>query len=144
MRKVCFVPADLEAQTASVEAGFVHGAVLVHEAAAQVLVLQGVQLAVAVVLEQLLGEMQQRSQLTQSVAVRLHLRGVVLGPEEGAAVVGGDVTALVNDVKKTRLQDLNDRERQSGVWPGTRVQYLLYFHVIRDTLFPYRNIFPSL
>lgn len=111
MKEVCFVPADLKAQTASVEAGFVHGAVLVHEAAAQVLVLQGVELAVGVVSEQLLGQMQERSQLTQSVAVSLHLRRVVLGPEEGAAVVGGDVTALVNDVKKTRLQDLNDRER---------------------------------
>lgn len=96
-----------------------HGAVLVHEAAAQVPVLQGVQLAVGVVVEQLLGQMQERSQLTQRVAVGLHLRSVVLGPEEGAAVVGGDVTALVNDVEKTRLQDLNDRGRQSGVWRGT-------------------------
>lgn len=111
--------ADLKAQAASVEAGFVHGAVLVHEATAQVPLLQGVELAVGVVMEQLLGQMQQRSQLTQSVAIRLHLGGVVLGPEEGAAVVGGDVTALVNDVKKTRLQDLNDKDTQSGVWTGT-------------------------
>lgn len=120
MRKeVAFAPADLEAQAAPIEAGFVHGAVLVHEAAAQVLVLQGVELAVGVVAEQLLGQMQERSQLAQSVAVGLHLRRVVLRPEEGAAVVGGDVTALVNDVEKTGLQDLNDREGQSGVWRGT-------------------------
>lgn len=118
-----------------------------HEAAAQVPVLQGVQLAVGVVFEQLLGQMQQRSQLTQSVAVSLHLRSVVLGPEEGAAVVGGDIMALVNDVKKTRLQDLNDRDRQSGVCArdtSNILNQLFYFHFIRDTLFPYRNIFPSL
>lgn len=110
-----------------------------HEATAQVPVLQGVELAVGVVMEQLLGQMQQRSQLTQSVAVGLHLGSVVLRPEEGAAVVGGDVTALVNDVKKTRLQDLNDKG-QSGVWTwdskASTSQQHFYFHFNRDTLFP--------
>lgn len=101
-----------------------HGAVLVHEATAQVPVLQGVQLATGVVTEQLLGQMQERSQLAQSVAVSLHLGSVVLCPEEGAAVVGGDVTALVNDVKKTGLQDLSDKERPSGVWTKGHAHYL--------------------
>ena len=30
----------------------------------------------------------------------------MVGPEEGSAVVGGDVPALVNDVQKARLQNL--------------------------------------
>lgn len=102
--------ADLKAQTAAVEAGFVHGAVLLHKLAAQVRVLQGVELAAHVVVEQLLGQMQECSQLTQSVAIGLHLRGIVLRPEEGAVAVRGDISALVNYVKKTRLQDLKERK----------------------------------
>lgn len=139
-----FVRADLKAQTAAVEAGFVHGAVLVHEAMAQVPVLQGVQLAVGIAAEQLLGQMQQRPQLTQSAAVGLHLGRVVLRPEEGTAVVGGDVAALVNDVKETRLQDLHDKERQSGVWTGDTSSLFnqhFYFHFNRDTLSPDKNVF---
>lgn len=103
--------ADLEAQTAAIEAGLVHGAVLLHELAAQLGVLQRVELAVRVVAEQLLRQMQEGSQLTQSVAVRLHLRGVVVRPEEGTVVVGGDITALVNDVEKTGVQNLKDRKQ---------------------------------
>lgn len=103
--------ADLEAQTAAIEAGLVHGAVLLHELAAQVGVLQRVELAMHVVTEQLLRQMQEGSQLTQSVAVRLHLRGIVVRPEEGTVVVRGDITALVNDVEKTGVQNLKDRKK---------------------------------
>lgn len=88
-----------------------HGAVLLHEPAAQVLVLQGVQLAVVVVVDQLLGEVDQGTQLTQSAAVRLHLRGIVVRPEEGTIAIGGNITALVNDVQKARQQDLKQRKR---------------------------------
>lgn len=102
--------ADLKAQTAAIEAGFVHGAVLLHKLAAQVRVLQRVELAAHVVVEQLLGQMQEGSQLTESVAISLHLRGIVLRPEEGAVAVRGDISALVNYVKKTRLQDLKERK----------------------------------
>lgn len=102
--------ADLKAQTAAIEAGFVHGAVLLHKLAAQVHVLQRVELAAHVVIEQLLGQMQKSPQLTESVAISLHLRGIVLRPEEGAVAVRGDISALVNYVKKTRLQDLKDRK----------------------------------
>lgn len=102
--------ADLKAQTAAIEAGFVHGAVLLHKLAAQVRVLQRVELATHVVVEQLLGQMQEGSQLTESVAISLHLRGIVLRPEEGTVAVRGDISALVNYVKKTRLQDLKERK----------------------------------
>lgn len=42
--------AHLEAKAATVEAGFVHGHVLLHKPAAQLLVLQVVQLAILVVI----------------------------------------------------------------------------------------------
>lgn len=83
-----------------------HGAVLLHEPAAQLGVLQHVQLAVLVVVDELPGEVEERPQLAQRAAVRLHLRGVVLGPEEGAAVVRGDVATLVDDVQEAGLQHL--------------------------------------
>lgn len=76
--------------------------------------MQGVQLTIVVVTDQPLGEMQQGAQLTQSAAVRLHLGGVVLGPEEGTIVVGGNVLPLVNDVDKARLQDLKDRQQREN------------------------------
>lgn len=97
---------DLESQTASEKTGLVHGAVLLHKPAAQVPVLLGEQLTVLVVVEEPLGEVDQGAQLTEGVAVRLNLGGVVVSPEEGTVVVGGDVTALLNDVQKARLQDL--------------------------------------
>lgn len=78
---------DLEAQTAAIETSFVHGAVLLHKLAAQVAFLQGVQLAVVVVIEELLGEVEEGSQLAQGAAVRLHLRGIVFRPEEGTLVI---------------------------------------------------------
>lgn len=111
-----------------------HGAVLVHKAPAQIPVLQRVELAAGIVAEQLLGQMEQRSQLAQSPAVGLHLRGIVLSPEKGAAVVGGDVTALVNDVKQTRLQDLDDKRGQSEIWTEDNTSNVLKQHFSRDTL----------
>lgn len=107
-----FPPADLKAQTAAIEAGFVHGAVLLHKLATQVHVLQRVQLPVAIVVDQPLGEVEQGAKLTQSTAVRFHLRGVVVRSEEGTVVVGGNVTALVYDVQKARLQDLKERRKE--------------------------------
>lgn len=82
----CFVP-DLKTQTAAVETGFVHGAVLLHKPVAQVAVLLGVQLAVVVVVDQPLAEVEQSSQLAQGAAVRLHLGGVVVRPEEGTVEI---------------------------------------------------------
>lgn len=107
-----FLLADLKAQTAAIETGFVHGAVLLHKLAAQVPVLQGVQLAVVVVVDQPLGEVEQGAQLTQSAAVCLHLRGIVVRPEEGTVVVRCNVTALVNDVQKARQQNLKERKKE--------------------------------
>lgn len=107
-----FPPADLKAQTAAVETGFVHGAVLLHKLATQVPVLQRVQLPLAIVVDQPLGEVEQGAKLTQSTAVRLHLGGVVVRSEEGTVVVGGNVTALVYDVHKARLQDLKERRKE--------------------------------
>lgn len=106
--------ADLKAQTAAIETGFVHGTVLLHKLAAQVScrVLQRVQLAVVVVIDQLLGEVKQGTQLTQSAAVCFHLRDIVVCPEEGSVVVRGNVTALVNDVQKAGLQDLKGRKKE--------------------------------
>lgn len=98
--QIRFLSADLETQTAAVETGLVHGAVLLHELAAQLPVLQRVELAVVVVVDQPLGEMQQGAQLTQSTAVCLHLGGVVISSEKGTVVVGGNVPSLVNDVQK--------------------------------------------
>lgn len=125
--------ADLKAQTAAIEAGFVHGAVLLHKLAAQVRVRQRVELAAHVVVEQLLGQMQEGSQLTQSVAISLHLRGIVLRPEEGAVAVRGDISALVNDVKKTRLQDLKERKSIRSL--------VQYFHPVFLFPFQHMNIF---
>lgn len=110
-----FLPADLKAQTAAVETGFVHGAVLLHKLAAQVPVLQGVQLATLVVVDELLGEVEKGTQLTQSAAVRLHLRGIVLGPEEGTVVIRNNVAALLNYVQKASLQDLKERKTNRPV-----------------------------
>lgn len=110
-----FLPADLKAQTAAVETGFVHGAVLLHKLAAQVPVLQGVQLAAVVVVDELLGEVEKGTQLTQSAAVRLHLRGIVLGPEEGTVVIRNNVAALLNYVQKASLQDLKERKTNRPV-----------------------------
>lgn len=105
--------ADLKAQTAAIETGFVHGTVLLHKLAAQVSVLQRVQLAVVVVIEQLLGKVEQGTQLTQSTAVCFHLRDIVVCPEEGSVVVRGNVSALVNDVQKAGLQDLKRRKTEN-------------------------------
>lgn len=102
-------PADLKAQTASIETGFVHGAVFLHVSVAQVQVLQGVQLAKIVVVDQPLGEVEQRSQLAKGAAVGLHLGGVVFRSEEGALVIRGNVASLVEEVQKTRLQHLKSR-----------------------------------
>ncbi len=113
-----FVLADLKAQTAAIETGFVHGAVLLHKPAAQVPVLQGVQLAVVVVVDEPLGEVEQSTQLAQSAAVCLHLRGVVVRPEEGTVAIRGNVTALVNDVQKARLQDLKERKKNNSTFAG--------------------------
>lgn len=113
LKKKKNLSADLKTQAPAVEAGLVHGAVLLHELVAQLPVLQRVELAAVVVVEEPLGEVQQGAQLTQSAAVRLHLAGVVVGPEEGAGVVGGNVAALVDDVQKARLQDLEEgKERK--------------------------------
>ena len=106
MKSSLFSLADLKAQTAAIETGFVHGAVLLHKLAAQLPVLQGVQLAVVIVIDQPLGEVEQCAQLAQSAAVRLHLRGIMICPEEGTVVIGGNVTALVDDVQKAGVQDL--------------------------------------
>lgn len=106
--------ADLKAQTAAIETGFVHGTVLLHKLAAQVSVLQRVQLAVVVVTDQLLGKVEQGTQLTQSTAVCFHLRDIVVCPEEGSVVVRGNVTALVNDVQKAGLQDLKRRKKENA------------------------------
>ena len=101
-------PTDLEAQAAAVEAGLVHGGVLLHEPPAQDAVLQGVQLPVAVVVEQALGEVEEGAELAQGAAVGLHLGGVVLRPEEGPAAAGGDVAAFVDDVEEAGLQHLRE------------------------------------
>lgn len=88
-----------------------HGAVLLHKLAAQLPVLQGVELAVVVVVDEPLGEVQQGSQLAQSAAVCLHLGGVVVGSKKGPVAVGSDIASLVNNVQKARLQDLEDRKK---------------------------------
>lgn len=115
MRNISLMLADLKAQTTAVETCFVHGAVLLHKPAAQVPVLKGVQLAGGVVIHQLLGEVEQGTQLAQGAAVRLHLRCIVVCPEEGTVVIRGNVTALVNDVQKAGVQDLKGKkEREKG------------------------------
>lgn len=106
------LPAHLEAQAASVEAGLVHGAVLLNEAVAQVGILRRVQMPVGVVVDEPLGEVEQRPQLAEGAAVRLHLRGVVLRPEEGSSAVGGDVATFMDDVHQAGLQHLQAAEEK--------------------------------
>lgn len=122
--------ADLKAQTAAIETGLVHGAVLLHKLAAQVSVLQRVQLAVVVVIEQLLGEVEQGTQLTKSTAVCFHLRDIVVCPEEGSVVVRGNVTALVNDVQKAGLQNLKRRKKENAVCSQGRNMEFISIHVL--------------
>lgn len=113
---------DLKAQTASIETGFVHGAVLLHKPSAQVPVMQGVQLAGVIVVEQPLGEVEQGTQLAQSAAVGLYLRRIVVRPEEGTVAITGNVTALVNDVQKARQQYL--KERKNSVTFAEKIETL--------------------
>ena len=101
--------ADLKAQTAAVETRFVHGAVLLHKPAGQLPILEVEQLAMGVVVHQPLGQVEKGTQLAQGAAVRLYLRCIVLRPEEGVAVIQGDVTALVNDMQQAGLQDLKEK-----------------------------------
>lgn len=70
-----------------------------HKHVAQVSVLLTVQVAVIVVVDQPLREIEQGAQLAESAAVRLHLRGIVVRSEEGTVVVGENVAAFVNNVQ---------------------------------------------
>lgn len=108
--------ADLKAQTAAVEAGFVHGAVLLHKPAAQVGVLQRAQLSAGVVIKKPLSEVEQGPQLAQSSHVRLHLWRIVVRSEKGGVVIGGDVAGLVNDVQKAGQQDLREKSIYYFFW----------------------------
>lgn len=101
---------DLKAQTATIETGFVHRAVLLHKHAAQFSILLAVQLAIVIVVYQLLCKIEQGTQLAQSAAVRLHLRGIVVRSKEGTVVIRDNVAAFVYDVQKARLQHLKERQ----------------------------------
>jgi len=62
--------------------------------------------AVVVVVEHALSQVEQGAQLAQSAAVGLHLRRIVCQPKEDAAAVGGDVAPLLDDVENAAAHDL--------------------------------------
>lgn len=99
-----------------------HGGVLADEALAEAALVLEEQVAVAVVVQHALGQVEQRAQLAQRVAVGLHLAGVVRHPEEDAAAVGGDVAPLLDDVEEAAAHDLDEEGGDVGQGERSVVQ----------------------
>lgn len=61
----------------------------------------------AVVMQHALGQIEQGTQLAQSIAVCFHLARIMGYSEEDAATVSGDVAPLVDDMEKAATYDLD-------------------------------------
>lgn len=101
----------LKAQAATIEAPFVHGWVLADKTLAEATFILEKKIAVAVVVQHALSQVEQGAQLTQGVTVRLHLPGIVRHSEKDAAPVGGDVATLVDDVEKAATHNLEKKTK---------------------------------
>lgn len=112
-----------QAEAPAVEAALVHGGVLPHEALAESALLLEEEVAVAVVVQQPLRQVEQGAQLAQRPAVGLHLARLVRHAEEDAAAAGGDVAPLVDDVEEAAAHhlgkeevDITDTGGEGGRW----------------------------
>lgn len=85
-----------------------HGCVFTDKTLAEAAFVLEEQIAVAVVVQHPLSQVEQGAQLAQSAAVRLHFPGIVRCSEEDAAAVGCDVAALVDDVEKAATHNLQN------------------------------------
>lgn len=83
-----------------------HGRVFAHETLTEAIIVLQKEVAVAVVVEHALSQVQQGPQLAKGVAVRLHFPGVVREAKKDAAAVGGDVASFLDNVEKAAAHHL--------------------------------------
>lgn len=105
----------LEADTAAIKTALVHGGVLPKKELAETVLVLEEEVAVTVVVEQPLSEVDQSPQLAQSTAVSFHICGLMGCTEKDAPSVGCDVTCLVDDVKKTAAYHLYGNRKQKSI-----------------------------
>lgn len=96
----------LKAKAAAVEAPLVHGWVFADKTLAEATFILEEKVAVAVVMQHALSQVEQGSQLAKSIAIGLHLPRIVCYAKEDAAAVGGDVAPLLDDVEKAAAHHL--------------------------------------
>lgn len=88
----------LEAKTAAIEAAFVHGWIFTDKTLTEATLILEKQVAMAVVMQHALSQVQQGAQLAKDVGVGLHLPGIVCQSEKDAAPVCSDVTSFLDNV----------------------------------------------
>lgn len=69
------------------------------------------QVALAVVVQHALSQVEKSTQLAQSIAVSFHLPRVMCNSEKDAASVSRDITPLVDDMEKTTTYDLENKNK---------------------------------
>lgn len=102
----------LKAQAAAIKAAFVHGCVLPNETLTQSTFVLEKQVAVTVVMQHSLSQIQQGTQLAQRTAIGLHFPSVMRCSEEDAAPVGCNVAPLVDNVEKAATHHLQIEEKK--------------------------------
>jgi len=98
--------AHLKAQATAIEATFMHGWVFADKTLAESAFILEKEVAMAIVMQHTLSQVEQGAQLAERIAVRLHLPGIVRHSEEDAATISGDVAPLVDDVQKAATHNL--------------------------------------
>lgn len=83
-----------------------HGGVFTEKALAEATFILEKEVAMAVVMKQTLGQIEQSTKLAQGVAVGFHLPSIVSYSEEDTASVGSNVAPLVDDVEKAAAHNL--------------------------------------
>lgn len=83
-----------------------HGRVFAHETLAEATFILEKEVAVAVVVEHALSQVQQGPQLAKGVAVSFHFPGVVREAKKDAAAIRGDVASFLDDVEKAAAHHL--------------------------------------
>lgn len=69
------------------------------------------QVALAVVMQHALSQVEQGTQLAQSIAVCLHLPCIMCNSEKDAAPVSCDIAPLVDDMEKTTTYNLEKNNK---------------------------------
>lgn len=88
-----------------------HGRVFADEALAEATFVLEEEVAVAVVVQHALSQVQQGPQLAKGVAVGLHFPGVVRYAKKDAAAVGGNVASLLDNVEKAAAHHLQTERK---------------------------------